>query len=122
MNVDDMVGTDLDYWVARANGLNPEIVGSEVRVDRVRLGYLDGSGPCQVFRGRYSPSTRWDEAGSIIEREGICISPHGPGKTWGAWITSSCYESNSPDALGDTPLVAAMRAYVVAKFGREVSL
>ncbi|CAG9169719.1 hypothetical protein LMG23994_01629 [Cupriavidus pinatubonensis] len=43
---------------------------------------------------------------------------HGPIQ-WGAWLTRDCYEGNSPDALGATAHIAAMRAYV-ARFGEEV--
>lgn len=121
MNVIELSGAQLDYWVARASGHTAKLDGDRAVIERVRMGVLDGAAkPWFVAWGAFSPSTNWADGGPIIEREGICISPHDRGQTWGAWITSSCYESNDPDARGATPLVAAMRAYVKTRFGAEV--
>lgn len=123
MNVAQLSGAQLDYWVARASGLAVQLDGDRVVIERVRFGVLDGSvEPWFVSWGPFSPSTNWADGGPIIQRERICISPHDRGEAWGAWITSSCYESNDPDARGETPLIAAMRAYVSVKFGKEVNL
>jgi hypothetical protein len=69
----------------------------------------------------FAPSSEWDHGGPIIERERIAI----------AWTLSDWSASHWQDAAhfrghimtrGATPLVAAMRAYVVSKFGEEVDL
>lgn len=77
------------------------------------------------FRERqFSPSTSWETAGPIIERERISIveDQSEPGM-WMAgikfWIEGGFdggYHS------GPTPLIAAMRAFCCAKLGEEVDL
>ena len=75
----------------------------------------------------YSPSTQWFDGGPIIERERIELtrnySPAGwaSGSHWAAFIRSADGRSDGL-AHGDTALIAAMRAYVMSKFGKEVEL
>ena len=73
---------------------------------------------CQVER--WEPATNWAQGGVIIEREGISIyqdeSEDLPEVKWSA---------DSPNAFrwgGPTPLIAAMRCFVVGKLGTEVNL
>ncbi|MNW18959.1 hypothetical protein D3C71_2187420 [compost metagenome] len=63
----------------------------------------------------------WEVGGPIIERQRIGIEftdkPHKR--------ANCCATINSPDdgtgvGYGETPLIAAMRAFVMAKFGDEV--
>lgn len=76
-----------------------------------------------VFSWSYSPSTNWLHGGPIIERERIDLQapPEADESTWLArhcnWSTRTCAEGG-----GETPLIAAMRAYVASKFGDEVEL
>lgn len=120
MKVSELIGVELDYWVARAQGLRAEIVDGRAIAERVRIGFLDGSGPYRSICGSYQPSTRWDVGGELIERERITVTPVYRGDGWGAYIRNCCYESDDPDQIGPTPLVAAMRAFVARKFGDEV--
>jgi hypothetical protein len=72
----------------------------------------------------YSPSTCWSSGGPLIEREHIEIITawdHG----WEAGI--NCLTGDGMSAgfgglgqRGETPLIAAMRAYVASKFGDTV--
>jgi hypothetical protein len=101
---------------------------------------------------QYSPSTNWEQGGPIIENESITIIRHDDdyatdrrGYTtpkripvWGAGAheqhnTTQSYEGEYFDdptyligswnmSYGPTPLIAAMRAYVVTKFGAEVEI
>jgi hypothetical protein len=103
MKVAELEGALLDHWVARAQGV-------EGIVDMM-----------------FMPSTNWEHGGPIIERERIELLP---GDEWEAFINPH------PDAhwnavlgmptgvalywKGGTPLVAAMRAYVASKFGKEM--
>lgn len=74
-------------------------------------------------RGGFSPSSRWHDAGPIIEREQIVLVPPWDApvgdwaRNWVAWTEIDCRGGS-----GKTPLVAAMRAYVQAKLGGEVEL
>jgi hypothetical protein len=65
-----------------------------------------------------SPSSRWSDGGPIIDREGLGLV-RWPDGSWGSM------RKDSPVGLtvqGDTPLVAAMRAFVQATMGDTVDL
>lgn len=72
----------------------------------------------------YHPSKAWSQGGPIIERERIALhvtfqdKDQCPEQGWWAsvdrFLTTQQY--------GQTPLIAAMRAYVASKFGEEVDL
>lgn len=72
----------------------------------------------------FVPSTNWQQGGPIIERERIWLAfekDDGEGgsgwvATWGASVEDHLH------ATGPTPLIAAMRAFVVSKFGDEIAL
>jgi hypothetical protein len=57
---------------------------------------------------------------ALIGKHRAGINPTRRG--WGCWITASCYESNDPDAEGETELVALCRAVAVVTFGETVEL
>lgn len=112
MKTSELTGALLDYWVARAEGL-------EVRL--YRLG--EPTSRCWTIQdGRtghvFAPSTSWAQGGPIIERERIQWRDEG-----GTWC-AGFGEGDDDDWLhygeGETQLVAAMRAYVASKFGDEV--
>lgn len=66
-----------------------------------------------------SPSTDWRMGGAIIEREHIGIEGRDRnGRPISEWVA----RIQLPLQFGPTPLVAAMRAFVVAKLGPEVDL
>jgi len=103
MKVSDLAGSQLDFWVAKAEGVEPTV-------------------DTQL---KYSPSTDWTVAGPIIDREGIALSPMpAKGGTWCAIsmgrLTTRPSGGTGVWMEGPTPLIAAMRAYVRAKFGPEV--
>lgn len=103
-------GTLLDLAVAICEGLIP----------------VPGK-PGYVYHGdfgddfiRFSPSTDWSQGGPIIERHGITII-HSPAS--GLWCGSISKDSAGIMGMeAETPLVAAMRALVAAKFGEWVEL
>lgn len=97
MKTDELTGSMLDYWVARAEGIKPT-------VDQ---------------QMEFCPSTDWALAGPIIEREQIMIC-------WETdhWIAGAAEFANSRKGRivkGPTALVAAMRAYVMSRFGENVA-
>ena len=67
----------------------------------------------------YHPSTNWAQAGPIIEREAIQLTPDEYTGTWAAFTTR---EGEPYDYTGPTPLIAAMRCYVASKLGDEVEI
>ncbi len=121
MLVKNLEGAELDYWVARAEGLeHPPYLG-EMRPGRcmMPLDSHDHDGPIRHWVN-YDPSENWNLAGPIIERENI-------GFDWEAddiciaWYQRSKYErAGSNQFSGSTPLKAAMRAFVASQYGEEV--
>lgn len=88
----------------------------------------EGEGADAIVRvsGRYEPSVLWEEGGPIIERECIAVEPAEGGGWMAAAILGWDHETGVACAdtwlPGETPLLAAMRAFVWSRFGDEVDL
>lgn len=117
----ELSGALLDAAVAKAEG---------VEVAQCRGGYLAYAESARIHAysaKQYSPSADWAQGGPLIERERIQLMPVDAGGNFlgvrqerDGWLaTSFCSPVNE---RGDTPLIAAMRAYVVSKLGDEVEL
>ena len=138
--VSNLKGALLDAAVAKAEGYAFEL-GVEDYPPRRPVCYVRD----QLFEGlhdssAFDPSAEWHFGGKIIERERITIEayhkPHKgasandgwPKNSSGKWLASlrwivadDGYQEGGGE-FGDTPLIAAMRAYVASKFGEEVEL
>ena len=135
MKVEELTGAELDYWVALADG-REGVAESDLDEDERAWGepvlYWYGSngelGGTEPLSNYGSPSTDWSSGGPIIERERITVQASQAGD-WRAFLgdgttNAGTGRSRSEPIIatrGDTPLVAAMRAYVASKFGEEVS-
>jgi hypothetical protein len=66
----------------------------------------------------WSPTTRWEQAGPIIEREGISLFRHE------AIPALNCgdYYWKANNTYGPTPLIAAMRCLVASRLGEQVEI
>lgn len=103
-------GAELDCWVALAEGhVAPQVThaGAHAVCQSMRLdsdGLLD-----------FSPSTDWDLAGPIIQREGIGMRDMDAHREplFEAMVS---YRGTTWFAQGELPLVAAMRVYVRTRF------
>ena len=108
MKTSELEGAALDWAVAKCEGEKVESFG--------RFGVAVIS-----KREMYSPSSNWAQGGPIIERESISIERKHDG-----WWMASCKYHYADDpmylVLGDTPLIAAMRCYVVSKLGEYVDV
>jgi len=107
MKTNELSGAALDWAVAKCEGVfahAPRHVSREVWVKLL---------------ADYAPSTDWAQGGPIIERECITV------EYAGVWI-GRCWEDSDGDEQiqieGETPLIAAMRCYVVSKLGDDVQL
>ena len=129
--VSELEGALLDAAVAKAEGLQFAIEGgfclavhsverwSEGGGLKIRAGFEERAEP-------FSPSARWEQGGPIIEREHISVDSRRsvtvelsePQALWMAYI----HDGPQLVACGPTPLVAAMRLYVLVKFGETVEL
>lgn len=97
MKTSELAGALLDYWVAEAEGMLRMI-----------------SGGIEDKLGGYSPSTKWAQGGPIIEREHFYIE----------WDADGYWIARHPESItyrAESPLVAAMRAFVASRFGSEVN-
>lgn len=94
----ELDGHALDWAVARAAGVPPHWT--------------------------FQPSSNWEDGGPIIEREVIVLDYYPDegrpgGGDWEAIISDS---EIAVSAMGPTPLIAAMRCYVVAMLGDDVEI
>lgn len=107
MKVNSLTQEQLDYWVAKASGikLTPTPDGK---------GFLYQPHSSMPPR-QWAPSRFWSQGGPIIEESRIDLN-------WDWEASSEWTASIEPDinAQGKTVLEAAMRAYVISKFGEEV--
>ena len=79
--------------------------------------------PCIRIGGHdvnYRPSTDWEKGGPIIEREGIEICRLDNGE-WRAQLHAKGFGPYCRQ-YGPTPLIAAMRCFVVSKLGDEINV
>lgn len=137
MKTSELSGALLDYWAARADEswkwahelfpamtLDPTFKGAELLdggENDHSLCILLPTNPFRQDRKVFSPSTLWEHGGPIIERAKIGIERTQYGACWGAWMVHCAQDGDDPNAIGDTPLIAAMRAFVASKFGDEIS-
>jgi hypothetical protein len=92
----------LDYLVAECEGIEVRQVEG-VLVDPLGL--------------QFSPSIDWSYGGMVIEREKITLD------VWGdEWLATRIEDPAISEAIAPTPLVAAMRCYVVSQLGDEVEV
>ena len=103
MKTSDLTGAALDWAVAKCEGL------------------LFDDGTVSDY---WQPSELWEQGGAIIEREEISVSREFASSAveWAAWTPAPIRDDAEAFGYGETPLVAAMRCYVVSKLGDEVDV
>lgn len=106
----------LNYLVAKCQNLDFAISEPQRNGKRyILLFYYSNEDGC--VDGRiYCPSTLWGDSGPIIENCGIGISLTSKG-----WVAMHV-NPHVKLMHGPTPLIAAMRCYVVSKFGERVEI
>jgi hypothetical protein len=120
MRTSELTGAALDWAVAKANGGDDyEIHAGNVLYGRVTTGFI-----------HYRPSTKWEQGGPIIDREGIdlyCNVPSSIAEKNTGWLSSwrarySRCGYGTDMVHGPTPLIAAMRCYVTSKLGDDIEI
>lgn len=111
-SVDTLMPPELDYWVARAEGIFflRGTDGSTYQIDPQGTIYIETK-PERSYR--YVPSADWRLAGPIIQAHRISIQASGE-----LWIADAGREHF---AIASQPLVAAMRVRVALAFGPMVN-
>lgn len=121
----ELTGVLLDAAVAMAEGMERHACNG--------LDYWWASGLDEGWRSNpscahervewFTPSTDWTTGGPLIERERVHVAPLFDEPGWRASMAFSLPgRDGSNTEVGDTPLIAAMRAYVFSRFGEEVEL
>lgn len=118
--VSELDGALLDAAVAKAVGIPLVLRGGAIVTDSYDEHHL---APAQPY------SRLWALGGPIIERERITVQAAQAGD-WRAFLgdgTTNAGTGRRASApmiqeRGDTPLIAAMRAYVASKLGETVTL
>lgn len=78
--------------------------------------------PAQVGIDKFSPSMNWSQGGPIIERERIELWFRGMDGNTPMWSARCCRPdglSEQKPSSADSPLLAAMRAFVASRAGSE---
>ena len=115
VKTNELTGAALDWAVAIYEGFTDYDHATETMLPpRKEYG--------RVNMDEYSYSTDWAQGGPIIEREGINLDNYAKNPKWSAWTPAPDRESGEAQAYGPTPLIAAMRCYVVSKLGDEVEI
>ena len=119
--VSELIGAQLDYWVARAEGVPAiDLYIREIQRSSPPAFHCVRSMQSGLLQ-MLDYSTNWAAAGPIIEREMICLDAgdgmFGKPKTWAAWLSADAPVRAVDEITGPTPLIAAMRCYVASKFG-----
>lgn len=134
VSVNSLRGAALDWAVASL-----EKVPVEIEISKGGTVYLWT--PLDTFppgeRGLYTPASRWEQGGPIIEREGIQLRPiRSEGHSMdgqalakieqqtGPTVHWDCYRVDGTGTyrVGESMLIAAMRCYVAARLGQVVDV
>lgn len=99
MNPQELTGVALDFAVAQTLNL-------EVAVDDNHVYLLSHPKPGVTTKTIYSPSTRWEHGGPIIEHEEIELTRTLLNRAWAAHSKEMGH--------GPTLLIAAMRCFVAS--------
>jgi hypothetical protein len=112
VKVSELAGALLDMWVAKAEG--KDACPTDHITSRLHTEYCFTHK--KPINQRYS--TDWSQGGPIIGRDKITLEPSND-----KWY--ACYGPCDKEPMwvweeGETALIAAMRCYVISKYGEEV--
>lgn len=123
MKTAELAGADLDYWVARAEGIPAEqleirgVPRTDLRIcvtSRLIVEGHEGSRYTEVL----AYSTNWMQGGPLIEKHQLTVLCGGGWHAGKSFMHEFC--AGDGDGEGGTPLIAICRAVVCAAFGNEV--
>lgn len=113
----DLIGAQLDWAVAVAVAAYCQETGSN-DLHSGKHWVIHGFKPMRW--DDWTPSTDWSQGGPLIERFGLEITRYNE-NFWAA-IKKWEYDFNDYYPVGETILIAAMRAIVAAKIGEEIEV
>ncbi|CAG9188990.1 conserved hypothetical protein [Paraburkholderia tropica] len=117
MNVADISGLALDYWVARCL---PDFVREIYFTDSGETVAVRGNDRGRPWDGRFEPSTSWEAAGVVLDRtQRLDVREHRDGETV-ICVAEFAGSHRTAQAQGATMREALLRAFVTSRFGDEV--
>lgn len=116
MNLSELSGAELDFWVAKAIETGPL---ETLDVDKYGAPIVNGTRSLSFLIQKYadfpqawSPSTKWEDGGPIIESSRLSVEP----MRGGGWIAFGM-GTNTHVYTGESFLCVAMRAFVASRLG-----
>ncbi|CAM2158358.1 MULTISPECIES: phage protein NinX family protein [Paraburkholderia] len=117
MNVADLTGLALDYWVARSL---PDFVREIYFTDSGETVAVRGNDRGRAWDGRFEPSTSWEAAGVVLDRaQRLEVREHRDGEAV-ICVAEFVGSHRTAEAQGATMREALLRAFVTSRFGDEV--
>jgi hypothetical protein len=110
IKTNELTGAALDWAVATADNYDEGWLRRQL------------TNPNPHTRSIPAYSTDWAHGGPIIEREKYDLAWEGDRERWVCFANDTDDDLNSIEAVGHTPLIAAMRCYVASKLGPEIDI
>jgi Protein of unknown function (DUF2591) len=117
MNVADLSGMDLDYWVARSLH---DFVREIHFTDGGQTVSIRGEDRGRPWDGRFTPSTSWEATAVVLERtQRLEVREH-VNRQQAHCVADFEGGHRTAEARGDSLRVAVLRAFVISRFGDAV--
>jgi Protein of unknown function (DUF2591) len=117
MNVADLNGLALDYWVARSLH---DFVREIYFTDSGETVSIRGNDRGRPWDGRFTPSTSWEAAAAVLERA-IRLEVREQSSAGAAHCLAEFHGGHrAVEGRGDSLRVALLRAFVESRFGASV--
>jgi hypothetical protein len=117
MNVADLTGMALDYWVARSLH---DFVREIHFTDSGETVSIRGVDRGRLWDGRFTPSTSWEAAAAVLERAQRLEVRERTGHGAAHCIAEFECGHRTVEGRGDSLRVALLRAFVESRFGERV--
>lgn len=117
MNVADLTGLALDYWVARSL---PDFVREIYFTDSGETVAVRGNDRGRAWDGRFEPSASWEAAGVVLDRAQRIELHDGHGGEPARCVAQFEGSQRKVEAHGATTREALLRAFVKSRFGDTV--
>ncbi|HEY2023266.1 phage protein NinX family protein [Paraburkholderia sp.] len=116
MNVSELTGVALDYWVAR--GLH-DFVREIYFTDSGETVSVRGNNRGRPWDGRFTPSASWETAAVVLERARR-LEVREQGDTEAVCVAEFTGGQGAAEGRGDSMRIALLRAFVASNFGATV--
>lgn len=117
MNVADLDGMVLDYWVARSLH---DFVREIYFTDSGETVAIRGNDRGRAWDGRFTPSTSWEAAGAVMERAQRLETRKATDSDTAYCVAMFEGSHRTAEGRGDSLRLALLRAFVGSRFGASV--